>query len=524
MAPNPPPANWDPKSISIQKRMLVSGFGIATALDLKSKIVLYQWKFAAGMNDDGSEKTAQAHKDRRYRYWDLENARLARLKDENDRTPEEKDAIFKVDHPGAYQKSRVGRPKIIPPPPDCSWARERSHLSKEEFDEAWIYAAGKQNGNYKSTNAHEQRRKSIIWKHKVLVAMSKDECDRSPAERAVIEKEEARKLDVKEYGAVYQPAYDLKKAAEKLEITHALMKENNIHIVEKIRNAKDAFDLAFNLFDDKDSEYGKLIFETLGGKTLREAFWDGKSDDLAMYILASRGMGDLGRSQAESIRFLVNNSGSPTTVLTHMDGTDFKYSERAFKKLEPVYCPVGVFESYGDCTAVEAALQLIFDFLEVGSKRLWLQSGVGLDSRPLRGRDIRLIKKMQEEEGGYQKDNQLVFVCGITILKNVEVLSRGTDINGKDVVTSIKAGSGTTCRVHQPKKGKPVCNIEQTAALVATLQRLGPNFVDLNRKRKAGVLGQDTTYEDDGGIEVNEIDECERTDGSESMSDCECEN
>ncbi|KAJ1464370.1 hypothetical protein T484DRAFT_3645653 [Baffinella frigidus] len=522
MAPHPPPANWDPKSILIQKRMLVSGFGITTALDLKSKIVLYQWKFAAGMNKDGSEKTAQAHKDRRDRYWDHERARLARLKDENDRTPEEKDAIFKADHPGAYQKSRVGNsngPQIIPPPPDCSWARERSHLSKEEFDEAWMYAGGEdKNGNYKSATAHTDKRGSIRWDHKVLVAMSKNECDRSPAERAVIEKEEARKLDAKEYDA----AYVLKRAAEKLEITHALVKENNIRIVEKIRNAKDAFDFAFNLFDDKDSEYGKLIFETLDGMTLREAFWDGKSDR-AMYILASRGMGDVGRSDAESIRFLVKNSGSATTVLTHMDGTDFKYRDPAFKKLEHVYCPVGVFESYGDCTAVEAALQLIFNFLEVGSKRLWLQSGIGFDSRPLRGRDIRFIKKMQED-GGYQKDNQLVFVCGITILKNVEVLSRGEDINGKDIVTSIKAGSGTTCRVHQPKQGKPVCNIEQTAALVATLQRLGPNFMDLNRKRKAGVLGQDTTYEDDGGIEVNEIDECERTDGSESMSDCECEN
>ncbi|KAJ1463784.1 hypothetical protein T484DRAFT_1758582, partial [Baffinella frigidus] len=343
MAPNPPPANWDPKSISIQKRMLVSGFGIATALDLKSKFILYQWKFAAGMNKDGTEKTAAAHTSSRTRFWNIERARLARLKDENVQTPEEKDAIFKVDQPGAHKKSRVGYshgPQIIPPPADCSWARERSHWSKEEFDEAWMYAGGgDKNGNYKSATAHATRRESIIWKHKVLVAQSKDECDRSPAERAVIEKEEARKLDAKEYGAAYKPTYYLKQAAEKLEITHALMKENNIRIVEKIRNAKDAFDFAFNLIDGNDSEYGKLIFETLGGKTLREAFWDGKSDR-AMYILASRGMGDVGRFQAESIRFLVNNSGSPTTVLTHMDGTDFKYSERAFKKLEPVYCPV----------------------------------------------------------------------------------------------------------------------------------------------------------------------------------------
>ena len=327
-----PPANWDPNSILIQKRMLVSGFGLQSIHLLytptESEIVLYQWKFAAGMNDDGSDKTAAQHKRRRDRVWDLESARLARRIDENVRSRDEKDAIFKVDYPHAHRMSRVGNSRgvklILPPPPaDCSWAKERSNLSKEEFDEAWRYAAGKdEDGNYKSSNAHVGKRKIIRRNHKVFVAMSKDEGARSPAEHAIVKKEKARKLVEK----ANKDAHNTKISSEKLEITRAFMKKHNINIVEKIQSAKDAFDKAFNLIDGNDPEYGKLIFETLGGMTLREAFWDGKSEDLAIYILSSRWMGDLGTYDAESIRFLVRNSHNSTTVLTHMDGTDFKYS------------------------------------------------------------------------------------------------------------------------------------------------------------------------------------------------------
>jgi hypothetical protein len=163
-----------------------------------------------------------------------------------------------------------------------------------------------------------------------------------------------------------------------------------------------------------------------------------------------------------------------------MDDTNFKSKDQQYKDLNFVSVPVGHYRSYSDCTAVEAALQLILDDLEIGSQRLWLQSGVGRDRRQLRVRDTNHIEKLKDGE-----ERNLTFVCFITILKNVEVLSRCTDaITGKDVVESIKAGSGTVCRVHQPKAPKPVCKPAQKAALEATRLKLGLNCMDGNHKRK----------------------------------------
>ena len=131
---------------------------------------------------------------------------------------------------------------------------------------------------------------------------------------------------------------------------------------------------------------------------------------------------------------------------------------------------------------MEAALQLILDDLEVGSQRLWLQSGVGRDRRQLRVRDAKYIHERQTAG----EDGNLTFVCFITILKNVEVLSRCTDdtVTGKNVVECIKAGSGTICRVHQPRSPEPRCNPAQKAALEAARMKLGFNCIDINRKRK----------------------------------------
>ena len=124
------------------------------------------------------------------------------------------------------------------------------------------------------------------------------------------------------------------------------------------------------------------------------------------------------------------------------------------------------------------------DDLEVGSKRLWLQSGTGRDKRQLRPRDTKCIEKRIEDG----EDGNLTFVCFITILRNVEVLSRCTDDNtGNDVVESIKAGTGTVCRVHQPKRPNPVYpHPGQKAALEATRLKLGLNCMDGNHKRKLG--------------------------------------
>jgi len=121
------------------------------------------------------------------------------------------------------------------------------------------------------------------------------------------------------------------------------------------------------------------------------------------------------------------------------------------------------------------------DDLEVGSQRLWLQSGRGRDTRQLRVRDTNHIEKLKADG----EDGNLTFVCFITILRNVEVLSRCTDaITGKDVVESIKAGSGTVCRVHQPKRPTPVCDPAQKAALKATRLKLGLNCMDGDHKSK----------------------------------------
>ena len=65
------------------------------------------------------------------------------------------------------------------------------------------------------------------------------------------------------------------------------------------------------------------------------------------------------------------------------------------------------------------------------------------------------------------------------------MLSRCTDaITGKNVVKSIKAGSGTECSVHQPLYTKPVSDPAQKAALEATRLKIGLNCIDGNQKRK----------------------------------------
>ena len=65
------------------------------------------------------------------------------------------------------------------------------------------------------------------------------------------------------------------------------------------------------------------------------------------------------------------------------------------------------------------------------------------------------------------------------------MLSRCTDaITGKNVVKSIKAGSGTECSVHQPLYPNPISDPKQKAALEATRLKLDLNCMDGNHKRK----------------------------------------
>jgi hypothetical protein len=60
-------------------------------------------------------------------------------------------------------------------------------------------------------------------------------------------------------------------------------------------------------------------------------------------------------------RFLVKNTGSPTTVLTRMDDTNFKSKDQDYKDLELESVEVCHYRSWSDCNAVEAALQFSLD-------------------------------------------------------------------------------------------------------------------------------------------------------------------
>ena len=479
----PPPEGWNPDSVvGVRERLKILEFGIKQPLNLQAQITDHKWRYAAGDTGDMTEKqAARAHKRARDRVRNLEMAKRARAIDEDNRTDKEKEAIQKVEHPRAYALSRKGNSCITPiiPPPD-TW---RPELVGEKRTETWKYAAGlNDNGSAKNARAHADARKAIIYKARVDEAKDKDLCDRTPEDHIAIKKDNELKAEQKQRSATH----DMKKQEKKQDACNAFLEKHPelLAAADKPMTEQEAFDIAFKLFDDKESE----LFDKLGSKTLHQALCDA-NPSTAIYVGAGRWFGD------ESYRFVVNNYGSPTTVLTRMDGTSFKAKDQDYQNLELISVPVGHYRSWADCTAVEAALQLILDDLEVGSKRLWLQSGVGRDRRQLRVRDANYIEKLKAKG----EDCNLTFVCFITVLKNVEVLSRGKDtITGQDVVESIKAGAGTICRVHQPKNPKPRSDLKQKDALCATQLKLGLNCIDHNHKRKLDEF-LDTESEDSGG-------------------------
>jgi hypothetical protein len=109
------------------------------------------------------------------------------------------------------------------------------------------------------------------------------------------------------------------------------------------------------------------------------------------------------------------------------------------------------------------------------------------------------------------------------------VLSRRTDtVTGKDVVESIKAGSGTVCRVHQPKS-KSKSNPAQKAALEVTRLKLGLNCMDGNHKRKLddflSAESEDEESEcavskDEQGSAESEDEESECTESEDEQGSC----
>ncbi|KAJ1467053.1 hypothetical protein T484DRAFT_1756163 [Baffinella frigidus] len=264
---------------------------------------------------------------------------------------------------------------------------------------------------------------------------------------------------------------DVKTKARRRKKKHANVEQfivdSGIHMGAEPLSHTDAFNYVLAIINDSDSVIGRLIFNTLGGMTLRTAFWDGNSN-ASFYVSSARGDADCGGGHAESIRFLVNNKNAKyKSVLSQ---AHFKYSDKAFKDLEYVYCPIRICSSWADCTKIEAALQLLFDFLPLGERRLWMRSGNGCSTLRLRKCDMQYI----EATG----DKSPKFMCGITVIKNVSVVERTIDANGNDIVVSIIAGHDVRCNVNHPIVTVRHCNSEQRDALKAIQTTLGPHFIE----------------------------------------------
>ena len=433
----PPPITWRPGLTDIARNL--------------------EWQYAAGLNKDGSSKAKSAHS-------------AARIK------------IIHKDRHGSKLR------KMIPPP--SNW---RDDLNGNARVVAWRFAAGvKNNGNCRNLVAHIRARSNILRDERLRVIRLKDKAVWTPTDHKMLEKEKLRKsrelYHRKKHFAI--PANRLKKNLQTSKIEQAHRKEqmkevakfisdNNINIDTRVFSDEDAFKYIVELMDDKTSSIGKDIFDALG-MTLRESFWEGQFNG-AIYALTTRGEADHKGSSAEYIRFIVNNYEG-TTVLTQPGGEKFKFNDPEFKNLRSTFVPLCFCNTYASCTTMESAFQLLFHFLELGSQRLWLRSGQGCSDLALRKCDMKYIQQ--------SGDKNPIFVCGITIVKNISVVGRTIDSEGKSVVDYITCGLGTKCKVNQPISFGRNCSESQEKALKTAQETLGPNYIDAKEcgKRKIEFL------------------------------------
>ena len=77
---------------------------------------------------------------------------------------------------------------------------------------------------------------------------------------------------------------------------------------------------------------------------------------------------------------------------------------------------------------------------------------------------------------------------GITILKDVKVVTRASGAKGTDDVKSIMAGRGVLCNINQGSRRLPIMNESQETALAFAVATLPPPCMGPSRKRKADVL------------------------------------
>ena len=436
----PPPVTWRPELIG--------------------KARFHKWQNAAGQNPDGSDKNRQAHRSARA-YIILKDAR--------------------------FQKDGIDRSICVGSQgPPVNWKPE---LDLESRTLAWKYAAGNnKDGSAKSNSSHARTRQHEI----IRFINSKYVADRTTEEKQILQKCNLARLRQQTNLGIRtsSPAgvLQIRKSSKKSTLKILKKKSDNVSkFVEEtgmdldagVLSDQDAFKFVLELIEDYESVVGKAIFDALGGMTLRTAFWEGGSN-AAMYALTSRGAADVGGATAEYVRFLLRNAKN-MPILTHTDNNKrFKYSDQEFKDLELVYCPIKSCNSFADVTTLESAFQILFDFLEIGSKRLWKVSGHGKSSLLLRKVDMKYIK----DTG----DKNPKFMFGITILKNVSVLRRSPNANGNDTAVSITAGRGTKCNVNWPVRSNPIVSESQREELIKAQATLPPNFMERDRMRKAGDL------------------------------------
>ena len=330
-------------------------------------------------------------------------------------------------------------------PPPSTWMPE---LHGDELHHAWKFAAGvNPDGSPKHHTKHTVARYDI--KRAAVIA------NKPPTQK------ESAKASRKRYKDKAARELDAKKTASMNKIMFALQ----VKISDGPLSDEDAFRYVLNLIGDRVSETGKQLMDALGGNTLREALWDGRAP-VAIYPSATRGHGGVGGSAAEGIRFIVND---PSPVLRCApDNQHFKFMDTGFKDLDLSYVPIYITYSYANCTTMERAFQLFFDYLTIGSQRLWKQSGAGNFGRSLRSCDMKYVERTG--------DKSPKFMVGLTILSNVSVIEKGVDENGSDVVKLITGGNGTKCTVNQPKMSVPLMTKSQEIArdaAWATLPRRG---------------------------------------------------
>ncbi|KAJ1464193.1 hypothetical protein T484DRAFT_1758281 [Baffinella frigidus] len=420
--------------------------------ELAEEVRDHAWRHAAGQKPDGSDKLENAHDQARIRIKRKEAVRVALLKPENTRTTEDVKILQKKKDMSSSAVRRTADTKKRIHDIRQKSTRERS------YDEHVMLK-----------NADKMHERSIVSGrlHKMLPHVK----ERIYAYRTLPENRVKRKAyeETPEYKArakVGNIERSSKVSKMKLDKAHAFIEENGVDIAEESFTDSDAFKYILELIDDTSSVVGRTIFDALGGMSLREAFWHGRSN-AAIYALMSRGCALMGGSNAEFSRFLLRNK-SNTPILTSADtNQDFKYGDEAFKGLGLVYCPIRAFATYSAVTTLESAFQLFFDFLEVGSQRMWKISGIGKSRIILRKCDQLYITRTN--------DKNLRFMFGITIIKNVAVVERRIDAHVKDAVVSITAGpGGTKCNVNQGSRRDPIMDESQRdarATAYATLKR-----------------------------------------------------